>query len=259
MAACPCLYTCPGTCWFMSETGGRSSWRVQGCPSHAYRAGPPSPILGFVGAQLGRSREGLSRVHGSGEGGCGAGGDWLPGLPWQDCLATRVLAATATRRWTSEEVSMGTHHLCAFQPLCLGAWGSRVVASVQVTELGLHQSLVPWQSPEGLRSTCDTASKKVLCFPLTALPGAGGTLATAHAIASEEQKALSQARPCSMLCLLTSPASPFCVCPGLHLEAAQTNQAMDPQTHFRARLTSVAPEEEDTHMLIMSIPGVHRS
>lgn len=152
------------------------------------------------------------------------------------------------------------HTTCVhFSTSALVLGGSRVVASVQVTALDLHQSLVPWQSPEGLRSTCDTASKKVLYFPLTALPGAGGTLATAHGIAGKEQKALSQARPCSMLCLPTSPASPFCVCPGPQLEAAQTNRATDPQAHFRARLTSVAPEEEDTHMLIMSIPGVHRS
>lgn len=81
---------------------------------------------------------------------------------------------------------MGTHHLCAFQPLCLGAWGNSVTASVQVTALALYQTMARWQSPEGLGSTCDTAQKKVLSFPLTALPGAGGTLATAHAIAGEE-------------------------------------------------------------------------
>lgn len=68
-----------------------------------------------------------------------------------------------------------------------------MVASVQVTVLTLHQTLAPWQSPEGLRSTCDTAQRKVPCFPLTALPGAGGTLAAARAVAGEEQKALSQA------------------------------------------------------------------
>lgn len=98
-----------------------------------------------------------------------------------------------------------------------------MVASLQVTALALYQTLASWQSPEGLRSTCDTAQKKVLCFPLTALPGAGGTLATAHAIAGEEQKALSQTRRCSMLSLPVSPAAPFGVCPGPHLEAAQTN------------------------------------
>lgn len=136
-----------------------------------------------------------------------------------------------------------------------------MVASVQVIALALYQTLAPWQFPEGLRSICDIAQKKVLCFPLTALPRAGGTLATAHAIDGEEQKALSQVRPCSMLSLPMSPAAPFCVCPGPHLEAAQTNQTKPwmPQARFQASLTSVVPEEEHTLVLTVSILGVHRS
>lgn len=48
--------------------------------------------------------------------GSGLEGHWLPGLASQDCLGARVLAAKATPRWTSEEVSMRIPPCVHFSP-----------------------------------------------------------------------------------------------------------------------------------------------
>lgn len=190
---------------------------MQGCSSHTYRAGPP-PSLGLCMHGWEGAGKGLSESVGLRRGLWGK----RRLAAWASLARLSSHQGFGCQSYTQVDLRGGKHGdtppVCISAPLpwCLEEQSGSICASHSTSPL-------PDRGPEGLRSICDTAQKKVLCFPLTVLPGVGGTLATAHAIAGEEQKALSQARPCCMLSLPMSPAAPFCVCPGPHLEAAQTN------------------------------------
>lgn len=173
----------------------------------------------------------------------------------------------------------GTPPVCisASLPQCLGERGGSTHASPTTSLPPCLDALANPQWVSVLRSTRDTAQQKVLRFPLTALPRAGGSSAITCAIAGEEQKAPSQALHGdgnNSGATGSTQRCPSLVCcwPGalLHAVSAQISSERQPRESklwvhpVLLRLAAwpgkqVWLQRRKTRMLIMSIPGVYRS
>lgn len=134
--------------------------------------------------------------------------------------------------------AQGGRHLCAFRSLCLSAWGSRVVAPMQVPSAAHLHTSAPWQPLsrfQCLRAPMVWPSRK---FCVSHPPPCQGQEATQPPLVPllerrKSTKPSSQwgweqvrrhwehlALPLSGLLLASDPAL-CCVCPGLQQEEAQ--------------------------------------